>query len=174
MNDQFQKAKELYQHRLYSFAYYSLRVREDAEDLTQEVLLRLWQHWDGIDQERLPAWLMQVAHHLVVDHVRRRRRLLFVEAELDDFPCAGAALDRDGELFRKIVEQSIARLNDPYRTTVILRDIQACSYREIAEILRTSEAQVKTDLFRGRGKLRKLVKMHKQFSPELLAASVEQ
>lgn len=67
------QAIDQHRHRVLSFARYSLRVREDAEDVTQEVFIKLWQHWHKIDHEKLGAWLMRVAHNCVIDHVRKQR-----------------------------------------------------------------------------------------------------
>ena len=73
MLTQYQQAIAQYRQRVFSFAYYSLRTREDAEDITQDVFIRLWQHWRKIDHERVGAWLMRVAHNSVIDHVRRHK-----------------------------------------------------------------------------------------------------
>ena len=69
----YQQAIDQYRHRVFSFAHYSLRVKEDAEDVTQEVFIKLWQHWQKIDHEKLGGWLMRVAHNSVIDHVRKQR-----------------------------------------------------------------------------------------------------
>ena len=69
------EAIDRYRQRVFSFAYYSLRTREDAEDITQDVFIKLWQHWNKIDHERLGAWLMRVAHNAVVDHVRKQKNV---------------------------------------------------------------------------------------------------
>jgi DNA-directed RNA polymerase specialized sigma24 family protein len=47
------QATDQHRHRILSFAHCSLRVREDAEDVTQEVFIKLWQHWQKIDHEKL-------------------------------------------------------------------------------------------------------------------------
>ncbi|MDY6984705.1 MAG: sigma factor-like helix-turn-helix DNA-binding protein, partial [Pseudomonadota bacterium] len=63
---------------------------------------------------------------------------------------------------------SIAQLQDPYRTTLILREMQGLNYQDIAEVLRVSVDHVKTDLFRGRRKLREIVCAHPLYHPDLL------
>src|SRR5258705_114139 len=62
-----------YRGRVYSFARYLLSNREEAEDVTQEVLLRLWRHQDGLEEERLGSWLLRVTRNACYDLLRRRR-----------------------------------------------------------------------------------------------------
>src|SRR4051812_50216482 len=69
----FEDTAQRYQRRVYSFARYLLSNREEAEDVTQEVLLRLWRHQDGVEEERLGAWLLRVTRNACYDLLRRRR-----------------------------------------------------------------------------------------------------
>lgn len=155
---------------MYSFAFYSLRVKEDAEDIAQETFLRLCNNWKKIDVDRAGAWLMQVAHNLVVDHVRKQQNNPQIHD--NDIDIMSEVKSQDSEVFKQIVEQSIAKLKDPFRTTIILRDIQSLSYKEVSEILSVPVSQVKSDLFRGRKKLRELVKKHDFFTEDLFEPEV--
>ena len=169
MHSQFEAIKQQYQHRLYGYAYYSLRIAEDAEDVVQEAFLRLWENWQDIDLPQVGAWLMRVTRNLVIDRVRKNKSG-FPQSEVDiDEIAQDDDESRHQEVLKRIVEQSIAGLDDPYRTTLILREIQGLSYQEIADILSISVDQVKTDLFRGKGKLREIVKQHALYHSELLA-----
>lgn len=171
MHRQFETAKQQFQHRLYTYAWYSLRSAADAEDIVQEAFLKLWENWHNIDPLQLGAWLMRVTQNLIVDHVRKSRSHLRmtdsdVEPEL-------IAQDDEEDLHQRgslklIVEHSIAALKDPYRTIVIMRELQGLSYQEIADILCISVDHVRTDLFRGKGKLRELVRQHPLYHHELL------
>jgi len=169
MDSQFESIKQQYQHRLYGYAFYSLRVAEDAQDVVQEAFLRLWENWKEVDLKKVGAWLMRVTRNLIVDQIRKNKTK-FPESETNlDEIVMDENESRHREVLKRIVEQSIARLDEPYRTTLILREIQGLSYQEIAEILCISVAQVKTDLFRGKGKLREIVKQHSLYHSELLA-----
>ena len=156
---QYQQAIEQYRQRIYSFAHYSLRAREDAEDITQEVFIKLWQHWKKIDHNKLNAWLMRVAHNAVIDHVRRGKN----QAEkIDDYAEpedqastrdeAGTRVDQ--EAFGSQLMSCISSLDDPFRSIIIMRDVQGMSYADIQHTLDMSESQVKVYLHRGRRKLR--------------------
>ena len=156
MLTEYQQAMEKYRQRVFSFAYYSLRARADAEDVTQEVFIRLWQHWRSIDQSRIGAWLMRVSHNAVIDLVRHRKsrgesvELLDDQLSDDQEP----ALDLETLQLRRVLEEAIGELDDPYRSILIMRDIQGLSYQEIRQCLDLSESQVKVYLHRARRKLR--------------------
>ncbi|MDP6536508.1 MAG: sigma-70 family RNA polymerase sigma factor [Gammaproteobacteria bacterium] len=82
MLPQYLQAIEQHRQRIFSFAHYSLRAREDAEDVTQEVFIKLWQHWQKIDHNKLGAWLMRVARNAVIDHVRKHKT---AQNQVDDY-----------------------------------------------------------------------------------------
>jgi RNA polymerase sigma-70 factor (ECF subfamily) len=171
MHKQFETAKHQHRHRLFSYAWYSLRSRADAEDIVQEAFLKLWENRESVEQLQVGAWLMRVTQNLIVDHLRRRKaRLQWTdgETELDEIPEEDAHDVQHQGTLKHIVEHSIAKLTDPYRTTLILREIQGLNYQEIAAILRVSVDHVKTDLFRGRRKLREIVSQHPLYHHDLL------
>lgn len=155
---QYRQATEQHRQRIYSFAYYSLRAREDAEDVTQEVFIKLWQHWQKIDHGKLAAWLMRVAHNAVIDHIRKQRP---AQANLDhyaDVDEQASSTDEVGKIdqqfFREQLQLAIKSLDNPFRSIIVMRDVQGLSYADIQESLGMSESQVKVYLHRGRRKLR--------------------
>ena len=169
----YQAAIQKYRQRVFSFAFYSLRVREDAEDITQDVFIRLWQHWPKIDQERLGSWLMRVAHNAIVDQVRKRQTRGF-QVELEDCPELSAddangvgqdLAEMESQYFRQHLERAVAALGDPYRSILVMRDVQGLSYSEIEQALELNQSQVKVYLHRARRQLRD--------NPELRKIAVE-
>jgi len=130
MAREFRDLADEYAGRVFTFARYSLRHREDAEDVTQEVLLRLWKHHGSIEPASIPTWVMRVARNLVVDVARRRRtaRVIFADGmeatELASDASAPVTTDavEDAEL-RQLLESSLAQLDDPYRSIVVMREI---------------------------------------------------
>lgn len=168
MLEQYQQAIEQYRQRIYSFAHYSLRAREDAEDVTQEVFIKLWRHWQKIDHEKLNAWLMRVAHNAVVDHVRRRKNQ---QGQIDEYAApeeqatcdeeASTCIDQDA--FRQELMAGIKALDEPFRSIVIMRDVQGMSYVDIQHSLQMSDSQVKVYLHRARRRLRENEALKKLF-----------
>ena len=171
----YQQAIDDHRHRVFSFAHYSLRVREDAEDVTQDVFIKLWQHWRKIDHEKLGAWLMRVAHNSVIDHIRKQRPQranLDQFAEVEDLIAQESeATDLDREKFKARLQRAIQALDDPFRSIVIMRDIQGLSYEEIQCSLELSASQVKVYLHRGRRKLREDSELRRMFMEQIADSS---
>ena len=144
---QYRQAIDQHRQRIYSFAHYSLRVKDDAEDVTQEVFIKLWQHWQKIDHNKLGGWLMRVAHNAVIDHVRKQKPsqvALDRYVEVDEQAGTENEEDQiDQERFNKQLLLAIKALDDPFRSIVIMRDIQGMSYAEIQTSLDMSSSQVK-------------------------------
>ena len=160
---QYQQAITQYRQRVFSFANYSLRAREDAEDITQDVFIKLWQNWQRIDHSKLNAWLMRVAHNAVVDHVRKHKKAneqVDDYAELEDQASEEySGGDLDDRAFKQQLMEAIKSLDDPFRSILVMRDIQGMSYTDIQQSLDISASQVKVYLHRGRRKLRENKKL---------------
>ncbi len=168
---QYRQATEQHRQRVYSFAYYSLRAKEDAEDVTQEVFIKLWQHWQKVDHGKLGAWLMRVAHNAVIDHVRKQRP---AQANLDHYADvddqagrSDEASEIDRQIFKDQLQLAIKSLDDPFRSIVVMRDVQGLSYADIQASLDMSESQVKVYLHRGRRKLRANSRLRQLFDENL-------
>lgn len=158
MLKQYRQAVDQHRQRVYSFAAYSLRAAEDAEDITQEVFIKLWQHWQRIDHDKLGAWLLRVARNTVIDHGRKHSSRRQLQDDFSEVEEQADATDVAGELdrgqLRRQLEAAVRGLDEPFRSIVILRDIQGLSYRDIEQCLEMSQSQVKVYLHRARRKLR--------------------
>lgn len=149
--------------RLFSFACFYLRERSDAEDVLQEVLIKLWRHWDSLEIEEMPAWLTTVTRNASLDALRRRARQR--ERTVSDDGLAERLADERSDPARQAVasEQSrrlieaVRLLPEPYRTVVVLREIQQRPHAEIARALATPLNTIKVYAHRGRKKLREVL-----------------
>ncbi|MEM9595593.1 MAG: sigma-70 family RNA polymerase sigma factor [Acidobacteriota bacterium] len=152
--------------RVFNLAFYSLRHREDAEDVTQEVLLRLWNHRARLDEARLGAWLIKVTRNACYDLLRRHRtrRSRFDESRPDEEMVTFATeapdpLDHaEGADFRRRLEVALRRLPEPCRSAVVLREIEGMKYDEIADALGKPLNSIKVYIHRGRRMLREELK----------------
>ena len=158
MNSDYEQAVEQHGQRVYAFACYSLRSRQDADDVTQEVLVKLWRHWESVNPDKIVAWLMRVTRNAVIDHIRKRQ---LTASRIDDRiePDAQAGIEdqgaaRDAESLQDALLASIQALDEPFRSLLIMRDIQGMRYAEVQATLEMSESQMKVYLHRGRRKLR--------------------
>ena len=163
METAFETAAQQYQRRIFSFAHYLLSNREEAEDVTQEVLLRLWRHHDGVEEERLGTWLLRVTRNACYDLLRRRRAAAahgseesLDAAEAPELPSAEAGPEGRAEVsdFRRHLLRALRDLKEPYKSVVILREVQGLSQKEIGEALGIPEVTVRVHLHRARRKLR--------------------
>lgn len=154
-----------YQTRLLNFIYRTVGDRERAEDLVQEVFVRVYRHLARFDRsKKFSTWIYTIASNLAKNELRNRSRnpLVFFQAltkgltgdeerpvEFEDNRM------RPDELFRKrhlrdVVESSVARLPVHHREVFVLRELQGKSYEEIAAITRCNLGTVKSRLNRAR------------------------
>lgn len=160
----FEDTAQKHRRRVYSFARYLLSNPEEAEDVTQEVLLRMWRHQGGLDEERLGSWLLRVTRNACYDLLRKRRSdaaVLVPGAGLDGEEARQAAsagpdpqAQAEATDFRRRLLAALADLGEPYKSVVILREVQGLPHREIGEALGIPEVTVRVHLHRGRRKLR--------------------
>ena len=143
-----------YQDQAWSLARYLLKDAQEAEDATQDAFVKLWHNRDRIDPEKIKPWLMKVTRNGCLDRLRRRRE----NVEFNESHMAGEASGpmqdvAAGELGGWL-KRSIEGLKEPYRSLVVLRDVQQHSYEEVAGMLELSLSQVKVYLHRARKELR--------------------
>jgi RNA polymerase sigma-70 factor (ECF subfamily) len=166
MEKSFRKMVEEYRDRIYTFALYSLRRPEEAEDVTQEVLVKLWQNSGRIDVENPAAWVMRVTRNAVIDRIRRRRSRAAVIADEADYDLASGYAAAPGNTesevesreFREALESALAGLDDPYRSILVMREVQELKYSEICDALEMPLNTMKVYLHRARRMLREALK----------------
>lgn len=169
----FKKLCSQHQHRVYTFAYYYLGNREDAEDVTQEVLIRLWENGQQVEGEGLPAWITRVTRNACLDALRKRRnaRTLGSAEDNEETLARVASTGPDpGQLaevaeLRQRLDQALALLPELQRSILILREIQGRDYEEISAALGLPLNTMKVYLHRGRQRLREVLKMSQEHDP---------
>lgn len=140
--------------RLFRLALRITLSREEAEDITQDTLLRVWEQRDSLtDIRSLEAYVLTIGHRLAIDRTRRAEtsNLSIEEAEVDapdSSPDAQEQLEHKERLRR--VHEVFNSLPPPQRTVIQLRDIEGKSYRDIADITGLTEDNVKVTLHRAR------------------------
>lgn len=155
---EFERYVHQYQDRIFGFACYFLGSSEDAKDITQDVLLRLWHHREDIDVERLLPWLMRVTRNACIDYTRRRKHTYEVTGEdMDGWPEEAGdspADDLQSAEDRRMLLAAIEQVPEPYRSVVVLREIQSMKYEEISGAMDMPINTVKVYIHRGRKMLR--------------------
>lgn len=161
----------LAQHRrVYGICYRFTGSPTDAEDLTQDVFLKVYRNLQGFDPGKgaFTTWLTTLTRNLLVDHFRRTRQDRSTDSldaplheESDGTTMADRLADsRPGQMQRVAqqelqvrVQHALKQLSPELREAVILRDLQDMDYKEIAAVLRVPEGTVKSRISRGRGEL---------------------
>ena len=170
-----------YNRPVYSLVYRILDDPSDAADTTQEVFIKVFRGIKNFNADSsLKTWIYRIAVHEASNHRRWWFRHKAQETSIepasgsgDEQPCLAMkdTLVDEGksplqsvydEELRARVECELQALIEPYRTTVILRDIEELSYEQIAEVLNVSLGTVKSRLVRGRDALRKRMERHMQ------------
>ena len=169
-SSKFEKYVSRYKDLVYSQAYYFTGNSADAQDITQEVLLKLWHHVESVNSKSAKSWLIKVTRNLCIDYSRKRREIAMTQMNpsgngkderfelenVDDSPGPDVALERID--FHERLKIAIGQLPEKIRETIILREIQGFSYEEIAETLDIPLNSVKVYLHRGRKLLIKFLR----------------
>jgi RNA polymerase sigma-70 factor (ECF subfamily) len=162
MTARFKNLVEKHRDWVYTFAFYNLGDREEAEDTTQEVMMRLWNNLENVNEETVTAWIRRVTTNACIDTVRRRRAYrarIVASGEADDFAQAVSHepepdVSAESSELRAYIQTALATLKEPYRSIVIMREIQDMKYEQISEGLHLPLNTIKSYLHRGRSMLR--------------------
>jgi len=170
-----------YQQPLYSLIYRILPNPGDAADITQEVFVKVFRgigHFHG--EASLRTWIYRIALHEALNQrrwwSRHQKQQVTIDEDTDDqHPVGETLVDTHDSPFDAAahaeiaarVEAAIREVPEPFRTVVVLRDIEGFGYEEIAEILNANLGTVKSRLMRGRAHLKNLL------APYMKAASAK-
>jgi RNA polymerase sigma-70 factor (ECF subfamily) len=166
------------QHRrIYGICYRFTGSAIDAEDLTQDVFLKLYRNLASFDTHKgsFQTWITTLARNLLVDHFRRTRMDRAsdsLDARMTSDEDGATRVDRMAELtdrgpspeahasgleLKARIQQALAQLSPELREAVVFRDLEDMDYKEIAQVLRIPEGTVKSRISRGRGELARVL-----------------
>lgn len=165
------------QRRVYGLCYRFTASTHDAEDLTQDVFIKVYANLRTFDAAKgsFPTWITTLTRNLLVDHFRRSRQQRATDSidagwdQGNDAPPADPIVDhRTTPLqhavqnqLERMVQSALAKVSPELREAVILRDLQDMDYKEIAEVLSIPQGTVKSRISRGRAELARLLERTK-------------
>jgi RNA polymerase sigma-70 factor (ECF subfamily) len=161
--------------RVFNVAYKFVGKHDAAEDLTQDIFLKIFKSLGTFDRRaNFQTWLISVSRNLCIDHyrsVRKERETIDRDVDANDLsplshePSPVAALEQRDRVV--LLRQALAALPESLRTAVLMRDIQERSYQEIADALDLPEGTVKSRINRGRTELARQIRKLRgdDFSP---------
>jgi RNA polymerase sigma-70 factor (ECF subfamily) len=158
--------------KLYNLSYRFTGRPSEAEDLTQEVFIKVFQTLRSYDarQGTFTTWLNRVARNHLVDHYRRTKRDRQTDSLEDQLPKLEETPGPDSQPSarvearerRELLQRALEKLSPDLREAVILRDLQDLDYAEIAQVLGVPEGTVKSRINRGRLELARVLKRMKE------------
>jgi RNA polymerase sigma-70 factor (ECF subfamily) len=161
----------LHTRRVYSVCFRFTGTNTEAQDLTQEVFLRVFRTLKTFraGEGSFSVWLNRLTRNLLIDHYRRtkqQRSTESIEEQLPRIEQSTAITSRtDGMLAGReaseMLQAALQKLSPELRETVILRDVEELEYREIAQVLSVPEGTVKSRLNRGRAELARILRRQK-------------
>jgi len=159
-----------FHRRIYNICYRFAGSAEDAQDLTQEVFIKVYRTVGSFDGEKASfnTWVTTVTRNLLVDHFRKTRNdratdsMDAVRGADEDGPTLADRLSDGAPGPQVHVEsrerrETLQQISPDLREAVILRDLQDMDYREIAQVLKVPEGTVKSRINRGRAELARLL-----------------
>jgi RNA polymerase sigma-70 factor, ECF subfamily len=160
----------LHTRQVYALCYRFTGSGAEAQDLTQEVFLRVFRTLKTFrsSEGSLGTWLARLTRNLLIDHYRRSRQDRATESIEDRLPVIeehGSVTRPDqilaGREASEVLQAALQKLSPDLREAVILRDLQEMEYREIAQVLGIPEGTVKSRINRGRAELGRLLRNRK-------------
>ncbi len=156
----------LYGKRIYNLSYRYTNRRAEAEDLTQDILIRIYQNLRSYRSEAggFQNWILRVARNLIIDHYRQVRRfpqtggseeLETMNLKDDKVPNPQRAAEQTEA--SKFLQDGLQSLSPELKEAIILRDLEGMAYQDIAELLSVPEGTVKSRINRARLELAKLL-----------------
>ena len=155
-----------YAKRIYNLTYRYTCRRDEAEDLTQDIFIRVYQNLKSFRSESgsFQSWVMKIGRNLIIDHYRRTRRFQ-QSAGTEEMESMNLTDDRIPNPQRGVEQSEAARflrdglqaLSPELKEAIILRDLEGMAYEEIADLLAVPEGTVKSRINRARLELAKLL-----------------
>jgi RNA polymerase sigma factor (sigma-70 family) len=143
---EYNRSVEKYADSVYRFIRADLKDDERSNDIVQDSFEKLWKHVAEIEYTVVKSWLFSTAYHIMIDVIRREKRMIPME-ESHQFEIVQESNFDD---LNEILHAALSRLPEQFRSAVLLRDYEGYSYKEIGEITGLTEAQVKINIYRGR------------------------
>ena len=149
----YNRSVEEFAASVYRFIRGSLRDDERSGDIVQDSYERLWMHVSEIEYPVVKSWLFSTAYHIMIDIIRKDRRMTTLEPDHEK----EMIYESQYSDLNEILHKALNNLPEQQKNSVLLRDYEGYSYKEIGEITGQSEAQVKINIYRARVALKNYI-----------------
>jgi RNA polymerase sigma-70 factor (ECF subfamily) len=164
-DDAWRELVDRFGQKVYSVSYHFTLKREDAEELAQEIFLKIFENLNRYDGSfPLIAWIVSLSRNLCIDRYRRRKREKSFRFVSDDavLPLLRSADDPSADALRKertkLLFSALAEIPEDLAEILVLRDLDGLAYEEIGQALELPDGTVKSRLFRARAEVAKKIR----------------
>jgi len=149
--------------KIYGYAFLMMKNKMDADDVTQEVFIKIWQNIDKFNLLSAKAWIFRTTYNLCIDYLRKQKSAgkVFEYADENISNLSSNENDSDNRYMKTHlkfmdgkIKNAIDNLPEKYKSVIILYEIQNLKYKEISKVLDMPINSVKVNLLRARKKLR--------------------
>ncbi len=160
---------EQHKNKIFNYSLYMVRSHMDAEDITQEVMIRIWQNINKFNFLAARAWIMRTTHNLCIDYLRRKKNMYQKEISIDDNLSERIEDKRNAvmpdevlnqSLLDKNIKRAVENLQERLKSPFVLYELQGFKYKEISKILDMPLSSVKVNILRARKQLQKELKLY--------------
>jgi RNA polymerase sigma factor (sigma-70 family) len=143
---------EDYADSIFRFVKKNLRDEHRAEDITQDTFTKMWEKHETVNYAKAKSYLYTTAYHTMLDIIKKNKRLS-IEEEIET---TSRTFNQYSDL-SEVLEKAIQRLPSSQRSSLMLRDYEGYSYKEIEEITGLKQSQVKVYIYRARKNLKEYI-----------------
>jgi len=143
---EFNLAVDQYSDGVYRFVLKNIKDEDKAKDIVQDTYEKLWKKHTEVNSAKVKSYLFSTAYHTLIDLTRREKK----QAQWDEVDYNRHASSDGYSDLNEILQKAVDRLPDIQKMVVMLRDYEGYSYKEIGELTKLTESQVKVYIFRAR------------------------
>lgn len=149
---EYNRAVDEFSDRIYRYILKNINDEERAKDIVQDSYEKLWRNITVLEYKKVKAWLFSTSYNTMIDIIRKEKRMV----RTDDYYEPEVESEAYSDL-NEVLHNCLEKLPDNYKSVLLLRDYEGYSYIEISKITGQTEAQVKTNIYRGRMAMRKMI-----------------
>ena len=151
-----------HKNRIYSYSYLIMRNRMDADDITQEVFIRIWKNIDVFNMNKAKSWIMRTTHNLCLDYLRKQqsagKKFVEIDEEFENTYYEGNMMNDTEiayrrEVIKSKINEAVDKLPGHLKSVFVFYELEGMKYKEISEVLSIPLNSVKVYLLRARKKL---------------------
>jgi RNA polymerase sigma factor (sigma-70 family) len=142
-----------YADAVFRFILKNLKVEDRANDIVQDVFMKMWDKVETISFQKAKSYLFTAAYHTMIDAIRKEKRMVHVE----ETPQGVLVSDNAYSDLHEVLNEALGKLPQIQKSVVLLRDYEGYSYEEIGEITNLNESQVKVYIYRARKALKQYI-----------------